>query len=205
LLPFVAEFWRSSIHSLLSAALGAPFPSVRMLLPYPAPAHWRAYKRMFQCDVEFDAGAMEWHYDAGAREQELPNANRMTAQLCQGLIQQTFSEDESDTSELVPAIRALLINQPGRFVNVDSIAERFAMSVRTLHRRLATEGTSYQAIVDDVRKRLALQYLDQTAMTVEQIAERVGFSDASNFRKAFKKWTGQAPGGRRAARKEQPY
>jgi AraC-like DNA-binding protein len=199
LLPFAAEFWRSSLNSLLSAVLEAPFPSVRMLLPYPAPAHWRAYKRMFRCAIEFDAGAMEWHYDAGARDRELPNANPMTALVCQDFCEQVFA-DQVGTSELVPSIRTLLVNQPGRFENVDAIAERFGMSVRTLHRRLAAEGASYQAIVDDVRKRLALQYLDQTAMTIEQIAERVGFSDASNFRKAFKKWTGRAPSDCRISR-----
>jgi len=199
LLPFVAEFWRSSNNALLSRVLEAPFPSVRMLLPYPAPAHWRAYGRMFRCPVEFGAEVMEWHYDANARGLVLPNANPMTALVCQDFCEQVLA-DQSDNSDLVPSIRTMLINQPGRFDNVDAIAERFGMSVRTLHRRLAAEGIAYQSIVDDVRHRLALQYLDQTSMTIEQIAERVGFADASNFRKAFKKWTGRAPSDGRAGR-----
>jgi AraC-like DNA-binding protein len=192
LLPFVAEFWRASINSLLSRVLEAQFPSIRMLLPYPAPAHWRAYTKMFGCSVDFGADTMEWHYDANARGRELPNANPMTALVCEDFCKQLLAGVESE-SELVPAIHAFLVRQPGRFENIDALAERFGMSVRTLHRRLAAEGTSYQAILDEVRLRLAQQYLAQTSLTIEQIAERLGFSDASNFRKAFKKWTGNVP------------
>ncbi|MFC4343800.1 AraC family transcriptional regulator [Cupriavidus numazuensis] len=196
LLPFVAEFWRSSNNSLLSRALEAPVPSVRMLFPYPAPAHWRAYSKMFGCPVEFGCDVMEWHYDAKARELELPNANPMTALMCQNLCDEMFAGVENE-SDLIPSIRAFLVNQPGRFENVDGLAERMGVSVRTLYRRLSAEGTSYQAIVDDVRLRLARQYLEHTSMTIEQIAERLGFSDASNFRKAFKRWTGSAPSDQR--------
>ncbi|MFP3562986.1 AraC family transcriptional regulator [Paraburkholderia sp. SIMBA_030] len=198
LLPFVAEFWRASINSLLSRVLEAPFPSTRMLLPYPAPAHRRAYTRMFSCPVEFDAQVMEWHYDASARDRKLPNANPMTALVCDDFCEQVLAGVETD-SELVSAIHGFLLRQPGRFENVDVLAERFGMSVRTLHRRLAAQGTSYQAILDEVRLGLARQYLNQTSLTIEQIAERLGFSDASNFRKAFKKWTGAAPSLQRSA------
>lgn len=88
LLPFVAEFWRSSINSLLSRILEAPFPSVRMFLPYPAPAHWRAYTQTFGCPVEFGADVMEWHYDANARGRKLANANPMTALVCENFCEQ---------------------------------------------------------------------------------------------------------------------
>ncbi|MFX6499058.1 AraC family transcriptional regulator ligand-binding domain-containing protein, partial [Acinetobacter baumannii] len=60
LLPFVAEFWRSSMTALFSRVLEAPFPTTRMMFPFPAPVHWRNYERMFNCPIEFDAGAMEW-------------------------------------------------------------------------------------------------------------------------------------------------
>ena len=58
---------------------------------------------------------------------------------------------------------------------------------------LVQQGQQYQRIVDDVRRSLAVEFLENTSLTVEEIAGRVGFSEASNFRKAFRKWTGQAP------------
>ena len=56
LLPFAAEFWRSSMTALLSRVLEAPFPGKRMVFRFPAPVHWRS--------IDFDADRMEWHFDA---------------------------------------------------------------------------------------------------------------------------------------------
>ncbi len=73
------------------------------------------------------------------------------------------------------------------------MAERLHLSPRTLHRRLADAGTGYQEVLDRIRSRLAVEFLERTGLSIERIAERSGFSDVSNFRKAFKKWTGQSP------------
>ena len=59
LLPFTAEFWRSSMTALFSRVLEAPFPSTRMVFPFRAPAHWRNYERMFNCPIDFGADSME--------------------------------------------------------------------------------------------------------------------------------------------------
>ncbi|MEO1470539.1 MAG: helix-turn-helix transcriptional regulator, partial [Pseudomonadota bacterium] len=69
---------------------------------------------------------------------------------------------------------------------------------RTLARRLADEGASYQAIVDGVRRRLAESYLDDTALSLAEIAFLLGYADQSSFTTAFKRWTGATPGERRA-------
>jgi len=68
-----------------------------------------------------------------------------------------------------------------------------AMSSRTLHRKLDGLGTSFRRIQDDVRKNLALDYLKNTSMNVDQIAGRLGYSETTNFRRAFKQWTGDVP------------
>ena len=52
---------------------------------------------------------------------------------------------------------------------------------------------SYQELLDEVRRNLAVDYLSNSLLSVEQIAELVGYGEAANFRKAFRKWTGKAP------------
>ncbi|MDE2466632.1 MAG: AraC family transcriptional regulator, partial [Alphaproteobacteria bacterium] len=64
LLPFAAEFWRSSTTSLYDRILEAPFPTTRMMFPFPAPEHWRSYERMFNCPIDFGTDTMEWHFNA---------------------------------------------------------------------------------------------------------------------------------------------
>jgi AraC-like DNA-binding protein len=67
------------------------------------------------------------------------------------------------------------------------------MHPRALRRRLETEGTSYRDVLAEVRMRLAIEYLRRTQMTHEEIASRLGYSDAANFRHAFLRWTGKSP------------
>ena len=67
------------------------------------------------------------------------------------------------------------------------------MSEATLQQRLAERGTSFQELLDDTRCELAIGYLHQPALTVTEIAFLLGFTDASNFTRAFKRWKGVPP------------
>lgn len=191
-LPLATEFWFASILKLATCVLEAPMQSRRLLLPYPRPGHAAAYERTFGCPVRFDAGVMEWHFDAAVLPMPCPNANPITAGLCAQFCErmQGSLPDETDLSR---SIRTACLNSRGEFPNAEEMAARLGLSVRTLHRRLAEQGQPYQRIVDDVRRSLAIEFLENTSLTVDEIAGRVGFSEASNFRKAFRKWTGHAP------------
>jgi len=192
LLPFAAEFWRSSMTSLFSRVLEAPFPTQRMIFPFPAPEHWRNYERLFNCPIDFDADRMEWLFEASVLDRQCPNANPITAKICQQLCDVVMTERPGE-SELVRKIRAAWLNSPNRFPVAAEIASELGLSLRTFHRRLADDGQSYQSIVDNMRQSLATELLENTNMGIDQIAERVGFSDATSFRKAFRKWTDRSP------------
>jgi AraC-like DNA-binding protein len=94
---------------------------------------------------------------------------------------------------LVRRIRTACLNSPNRFLAAVGIAFELGLSLRTFHRRLAQEQLSYQSIVDGMRRSLATELLENTHMGIDQIAERIGFADATSFRKAFKKWTNRSP------------
>jgi AraC-like DNA-binding protein len=192
LLPFAAEFWRSSMTALFSRVLESPFPSKRMMFPFPAPVHWRKYERMFNCPINFDADRLEWHFDANILDIPCPNANPITAKICQQVCDAMLTERPGE-SELVRRIRTACLNSPNRFPVAAGIAAELGLSLRTFHRRLTQEGLSYQSIVDGMRLSLATELLENTHMGIDQIAERIGFADATSFRKAFKKWTNRSP------------
>lgn len=193
-LPIATEFWFASILKLTSCVLEdqGPPPSRLMLLPYRRPGHAAAYERLFGCPVRFEQPVLEWHFDASMLPMPCPNANPITADLCKGFCERMF-ENLPDETALSRHIRTACLNGHGSFPNAEEMASRLGLSVRTLHRRLAEQGQGYQALVDEVRRSLAIEFLRDTSMPIEQIASRVGFSDASNFRKAFRKWTGHAP------------
>src|SRR5579871_225346 len=192
LLPFAAEFWRSSMTSLFSRVLEAPFPTKRMIFPFAPPQHWRNYERLFNCAIDFDADCMEWHFAADVLDRPCPNANPITAKVCQQLCNTVMTERPGE-SELVRKVRSAWLNSPNKFPVAAEIASELGLSLRTFHRRLADDGQSYQSIVDDMRRTLATELLENTNMGIDQIAERVGFADATSFRKAFRKWTNRSP------------
>lgn len=91
-------------------------------------------------------------------------------------------------------VSALLMRSPGQFPDIETVAAQLHTTSRTLRRRLQAEETSFQQVLDEVRRRLALEYLQNTTMSTDSIAASLGFSDTANFRHAFKRWTGRSPG-----------
>jgi AraC-like DNA-binding protein len=178
---------------VIGRILERPFPSQRLLLPYPAPKHAPLYSEIFQCKVNFNAGTMQWHFDAALLKAKCPNANPITARMCAEFCHRMLQSFNHDEPELVRTVRSACLNGVGGFPSLLDVAAQINVSPRTLHRRLAESGISYQAILDDVRRRLAEEYLRNTALSIEEVAARTGFSEASNFRKAFKKWTNELP------------
>jgi AraC-like DNA-binding protein len=100
-----------------------------------------------------------------------------------------------DTSSLTDRIRRLLRKRLGEELpSLEEVGDSLAVTPQTLRRRLREEGRGFQQIKDELRRDTAIQFLVQTKLPLIEIANRVGFSEASTFHRAFKHWTGVAPG-----------
>ncbi|MEA3000755.1 MAG: hypothetical protein QOH04_2165 [Sphingomonadales bacterium] len=82
-------------------------------------------------------------------------------------------------------------------MRIDSVARALGLSRQTLYRRLKAEGTTFEALVERVRRRLALRFIRDEGLTVKEAAWRLGFAEPSAFSRAFKRWTGRSPTGMR--------
>ncbi len=102
---------------------------------------------------------------------------------------------------LAMRVRDILTHSEQHYLSIENVAERLHMSDRTLKRQLAAEGTSFSALVDEVRYRHATSLLSRTDYSLEQIADELGYSDVANFSRAFKRWSGRSPSGWR----KEPY
>lgn len=91
-------------------------------------------------------------------------------------------------------IRMQLSQSEGKMPNLEEVAEREHFTPRTLMRKLASEGHSFQGLLDEVRYERARWLLEHTKTTVEHIACQLGYEDPSNFSRTFKRWAGQTPG-----------
>ncbi|MFG5409784.1 AraC family transcriptional regulator [Piscinibacter sakaiensis] len=100
-----------------------------------------------------------------------------------------------DRTSLTERTRQLLRGElHGELPTLEEVGRRLAVPPQTLRRRLREEGQGFQALKDDLRRDAAIEYLARPDLTLMDIAAQLGFSEASTFHRAFKKWTGVAPG-----------
>jgi len=88
-------------------------------------------------------------------------------------------------------VRTLLVENLPNYPNINSVAKRMGLTTRTLARKLKHEGTSFTDALNDIRSEIAIYLLNSTDLSIDDISESVGFSETTNFRQAFQKWTGQ--------------
>ncbi|MEZ9860491.1 AraC family transcriptional regulator [Vibrio splendidus] len=192
LLPFCCEYWFSAIQSLCEEVLQQPFPSLVIRFPYPKPTYGDLYQEIFRCRVEFDCEQLEWQFDATSLYSPLPTANPITLQMCLKSCDDMLARVSAPTS-LKEKISQMFIERPGCYPSIEALSTELGMSSRTLRRHLKAADTSYQKILDHVRFHLSRHYLSSTHMSIEEISDRVGFSDSANFRHAFRRWSGNSP------------
>ena len=191
----VVEYSLAKMHRLVELVMERPIRPSRMLLPYGAPEHADLYARVFDCDVRFDAGAIECAFEASVLETPCPNASELSRRMADEPCRRLLGSLESAEPAIIRSIRAECLKDAARGLMPasDAIAERLGLSRRTLARRLAEVGTNWQAIVDDVRGRMAATFLATTTLTNDEIASRLGYADASSFGKSFKRWARASP------------
>ena len=91
------------------------------------------------------------------------------------------------------AVRRLLIQSAGNFLNIDEVAEKLHVSKSTLGRRLESESNSFRTIIDEVKNLLAQKYLTSTDLTVADVAHLVDYTDTASFGRAFLRWNKMTP------------
>jgi AraC-like DNA-binding protein len=121
----------------------------------------------------------------------LPNADEHTARECEHYLQLLVSR-RIHRAGLASRIRAAMLHSRPVVPSLAALAAGRNVDPRTLRRQLADEGTSYRQLADEVRHTLAEPLL-HAGLTVEQVADRLGYADAATFTRAFKRWTGVSP------------
>jgi len=182
-----------ALLKLCEFAARKPVRPLRVALTAPLECAADAYGELFQCPVSYGSDTEEWLFSALDLEERLtgsiPDVARATDRIAENYIASL------DESAVATSVRQLLVQMlPSGKTDQDTVASRLYRSTSTLQRQLGAEGTSYRNLLESTRRDLAEQYLQDGQYTQAQIAFMVGFSDQSNFARAFKRWTGLSPG-----------
>lgn len=190
--PFLIEEIFSSVQAIAGILVGPAMRMKSVELAYPAPEHARRYRELFDCPVRF--GCSRNAIVIESRWLDAPIATHspvMEAQL-RAMLEQR--ENAQAVPEAKAAVEQVLKRPGSATLSIEEVARALELSVRTLRRRLQEDGTSFRSISDRIRAEAAQLLLREQKVTVAEASERLGFSDARAFRRAFKRWLGQAPG-----------
>jgi AraC-like DNA-binding protein len=179
------------------AALGAR--SVAFPMPRPDdPARIEAY---FRCPVSWGAPEFTMAFDAALLELPLPRSDAQLFGYLERRADDLLAQVPAESGITVRARREIAALLPHGEPRLGALAKRLAMSGRTVHRRLADEGTGFAALVEEVRRERAELLLDEPRLSCSEIGFLVGYAEPAAFFRAFKRWTGMTPQAWRAARR----
>jgi len=158
------------------------------------------FERFYGCPVEFGASSdlLEFANDTLAIPL-IGDAKLLKAlqPFCNEAAKERHTEGGTIRTAVENEVEKLL---PDGKAKKRLVAKALALSARTLSRRLADEGTSYEEVVDQLRRSLALQYVKEPAMSLSQIAWLLGYEGSASFNHAFRRWTGRSPSTARSER-----
>lgn len=162
-------------------------------LMYPPISGSEAVYARYLCpNLVMNADRNAIHFDSRDLDIPLPAANAELARQNDQVVVQFLAKLKR--ADVAGQVHAKLIELlPSGECSKAQVAAALHMSVRTLHNRLADAGTTYQSLLDNTRRDLARQYMKQMNVSVSEVAYLLGFSDCSNFSRAFHRWTGESP------------
>jgi len=166
--------------------------TIELWFDYPEPECYSRYRDRLP-RARFGTGVNQLRAPAKLLDLRINTSNAVTAQLVAGQCDRELSL-LGVSGDFLARVRAAINGEAGRYPNLEATAEKLCTSSRTLKRRLQECGLSFQQLLDESRHRDSLRLLENHALSVEEVAARVGYSSPANFSRAFRKWTGQTPG-----------
>jgi AraC-like DNA-binding protein len=175
---------------------------LEVCLPGRAPQRLAEYRRHFGCPVVFGGHSCAVRWPSQELERPLPTHDLMSRLYFDRVAARALAR-------LPPVgISAAVSREIDRLLergtpSLAAVSKRLGQGPRTLQRNLAADGSSFDQLLDDTRKRLALQLLHGGHLTLEEVSFRLGFKDSSAFRRAFRRWYRRSPKEERLRRRAQ--
>jgi AraC-like DNA-binding protein len=191
--PAATDAFFMAVVAMCRQAKDEHFCAQEVHLSHPDYGQANTYIDAFEAPVNFDVEFDRIYFDAEIMEAGLPGDNLELALVNDRIAEEYIAA--LDPTNIATEVRKLLIELlPSGEASQQHIAVQMNRSLSTLQRQLATEGTNYKEIREQTRQELAEQYVREGRYSLSQVAYLLGFSDQSNFSRAFRRWTGHSPG-----------
>ena len=182
-----------SFFKLCETVKRAPVRPIKAELVFPKETARDYLEEFLDCPVTWGNEVEKFYFSKQEFEEPLPGSIPDVLDSSSRIAERYL--ESLDESKVATEVRQLLIQMlPSGKADQESVASRLYRSTSTLQRQLTAEGTNYRDILETTRRNLAEQYLRDGDFSQAEIAFMLGFSDQSNFARAFKRWTGMSPG-----------
>lgn len=180
-------------------------PLVRAVhVTHADPGYRHEYERIFQAPVIFSSDRNAILLDPACFDIRVPAESPYVFAVMRERAEQLLKELETSKSAAGRVQRAIIPVLHTGAASMDDVARELGMSRWTLSRQLKAEGLTFEKVLDELRRKLALDYLSERKLSVNEAAYLVGFSEPAAFSRAFKRWTGKSPRTVRASGRAQP-
>ena len=184
----------SAIVAIAREVVGTHIRPAEIRLPTPEPKLRKDYRAVFSCPVSFGSVDARITFDEDLLQLPTVAADPGLTNYLDDLATIKLDELGADDVSLVQRIRQQLWTAlPGGRADLWRVASDLGMSARTLQRRLGEEGTSFSKVLDDLRRELSNELLEDRKLAVAEVAFLLGYSEPSAFQRAFRRWRGVTP------------
>jgi len=195
---FYTEVLYAAIINSGSILLGRQTAVINLQLGYSPPEDLKLYHAIFGSQVRFGSVRSAMFFDYASLDSAISTSNPVARDIFRRECDRLVLRDVSG-GMVSERVQQILLQAGSEFPTSARVATLLHMSESTLQRHLAKEGNRFQQLLDQLRYRLAREYLEGTNLPVAEIACLLGFSDAANFRRSFKRWSGATPSDLRSA------
>lgn len=192
--PLYSEMFLAGIYKIAASLTEKGFDLVRAEFAHPAPEYKHLYANVFNTNIAFNQTHSALIFNTTTMDAPLLGAYPPLHKNLRIQAEKQLANLHSNKS-LEKQVTCYLLENIGQgMLSMEEVAQKLNITTRTLQRRLKKENTSYIMLRERVRFDLAKQYLEDPAITMDEIATYLGFSEPTNFYHAFKRWAGISPG-----------
>lgn len=191
---FLSESLLAIWHRFSSWLVGQGLPLLDVRCPYPQPNHRKLYDIVFATPINFDSDELSLSIPERALNLPITQTAASLLQFLQHSPADVLARPNPHTSITAKVRNQLSIYKTTDLPDLTTMASLLETSSATLRRRLREEGSSFQKLKDAARYQEARRLLAEPGVSIADVAAALGFTETSTFHRAFRNWTGKAPG-----------
>jgi len=188
-----SEMTLATVTTLCRNLVSPDFAPICVEFQHEEPDDTSEHLRLFRCPVQFSASSNRVTFASSFLSLPIDKAD---ASLCAVLDRhaEEMLAKYPPRDSLIDQVQSIIANEfRGGDPSLERVADELTLTPRTLQRKLHELGTSHNELLDQMRRQLAMRYLREPEMAICEVAYLLGFSEASSFHRAFKRWTGVTP------------